>query len=508
MLRKIKIILSCVVTLCLTVCILGRLTNLMERKDSRSKYADFFEQKENFNVLFMGTSHVINAVQPMELWDDYGIVSYNLGGHANRIATTYWTMENALDYTTPDLVVIDTFSVSNKMKCYDVFSYIHLSLDAFPLSLTKIKTVWDLLDDPALDEYIASGQARKSDEPRTKIGLLWDYSVYHSRWMELTQDDFEPEKNLEKGAESRINVVRSTMEKIDPSNKMKGGTLSEDYLRRMIEDCQSRGINVLLTYLPFPAPESRQREANFISDLANEYGVNYINFLDLDVIDLDTDCYDDTSHLNPSGARKVTAYLGDYITRNYPVMDQRHNLSYSSWYDDYKEYVELKNNNLKSQEKLKSYLMLLAGEKADIVLDVRNKDLYKNEWMTDLLVNIGAAREEITENTDFIIKMNGHDKAVVIDGLRSDDTDISNEIDTEIGTVQLKRDWTGTEHDGEEGYYSVNVNGKEYLTGNSYDHFGLNISVRRDDMKVDTARFAYVVDPNSLEVIVSETVHE
>ena len=85
---------------------------------------------------------------------------------------------------------------------------------------------------------------------------------------------------------------------------------------------------------------------------------------------------------------------------------------------------------------------------------------------------------------------------------------ISNEIDTEIGTVQLKRDWTGTEHDGEEGYYSVNVNGKEYLTGNSYDHFGLNISVRRDDMKVDTARFAYVVEPNSLEVIVSETVHE
>ena len=142
MLRKIKIILSCFVTLCLTVCILGRLTDLMERKDSRSKYADFFEQKDNFNVLFMGTSHVINAVQPMELWDDYGIVSYNLGGHANRIATTYWTMENALDYTTPDLVVIDTFSVSNKMKCYDVFSYIHLSLDAFPLSPTKIKAVW------------------------------------------------------------------------------------------------------------------------------------------------------------------------------------------------------------------------------------------------------------------------------------------------------------------------------------------------------------------------------
>ena len=326
--------------------------------------------------------------------------------------------------------------------------------------------------------------------------------------MELTENDFEPEENLEKGAESRINVVRSTMEKIDSSNKMKGGTLSEDYLRRMIEDCQSRGINVLLTYLPFPAPESKQREANFISDLAEEYGVNYINFLDLDVIDLDTDCYDDTSHLNPSGARKVTAYLGDYITRNYPVMDQRHNLTYSSWYDDYREYVELKNENLKSQEKLKSYLMLLSGEKADIVIDVRNKDLYKNEWMMDLLVNIGAAREEITENTDFIIKMNGHDKAVVIDGVRNDDPGVTNAIETEIGTVQLNQDWTGTEHEGEEGYYSVSVNGKEYLTGNSKDQFGLNISVSRDDMRVDTARFAYVVDPNSLEVIVSETVHE
>ena len=54
---------------------------LFERKYSYSKYYDFYSQQQDFDVLFLGTSHVINAVYPMELWRDYGIVSYNMANH-------------------------------------------------------------------------------------------------------------------------------------------------------------------------------------------------------------------------------------------------------------------------------------------------------------------------------------------------------------------------------------------------------------------------------------------
>lgn len=492
--KKIKVILSCIVTLCLTVGLLGYLTNIMERKASDSKYADFFSQKKDFNVLFMGTSKVINGVYPMELWDDYGIVSYNMGGHSNQLATTYWTMENALNYTKPKLIVIDCFTVSSLFKSSDIFSFMHLSFDAFPLSVTKIKAVWDLLDDPVLDETIENGKARKSDEPRTKIGLLWDYSVYHNRWEELEKEDFETPVNPEKGAESRIHVSREQLNKIDPSQKMKAGTVGEDYLKRMIEDCQSRGIDVLLTYLPSAAIDQQQEEANYIYDIADEYGVDYLNFLDMDLIDYHTDLYDE-SHLNPSGARKITDYLGEYISAHYPVVDQRNNSDYDFWNQDYQEYINLKNKNLRSEKKITNYLMLLSGEKADIVLDVQNKKIYKNKWIMELLKNIGVEEKDITEETDFIIKLNDSDKAVIINDFR----DNNKTLDTAIGTVQLLYD----DQNGE-GCYKLYLNGVEYLNGNK-NNTGLNIIVRRGKTVADQVRFIYTVDPKTNNVNVIST---
>jgi hypothetical protein len=76
----------------------------MERKSSDFKYADYFEQDEDFDVLFFGTSHVINGIFPMELWNDYGIVSYNFGGHGNEIATSYWdNIDAVIDIRNKDI---------------------------------------------------------------------------------------------------------------------------------------------------------------------------------------------------------------------------------------------------------------------------------------------------------------------------------------------------------------------------------------------------------------------
>ena len=145
--KKAARIIGCAVTLLLTACLLFSLTELTENKGSDNKYHDFFRDRE-YDFLFMGTSHMVNGVFPMELWKEYGITSYNCGGTSNQLATTYWVMENALDYVNPKVVVIDCLNLSADMKYSSVFSHVHYSLDAFPLSLTKIRAVWDLLDDP------------------------------------------------------------------------------------------------------------------------------------------------------------------------------------------------------------------------------------------------------------------------------------------------------------------------------------------------------------------------
>lgn len=294
-------------------------TNVLQRKSSSFKYTPFFEQKEDFDMLFMGTSHVMQGIFPMELWNDYGIVSYNFGGHSNRVPTTYWVMENALDYTKPKLMVIDVLYVGSNEKVSDNSDFIHLSFDCFPISHTKIKGIYELCDDrDAVDKNgICYYDCRNE--------YIWNLGKYHSRWNELTENDItDGMVTKEKGAESRIGVdTPPAFSLVDKTQVMNiDDTEGLKYLRRMIEECKARGIEVLLINLPYPAAEMDQLTANSIYKVAEEYNVNYINFVAMDnVVDYSIDLFD-AEHLNPSGAMKVTDYLGHYITENYDIPDR------------------------------------------------------------------------------------------------------------------------------------------------------------------------------------------
>ena len=109
--RSLKQLAGCVGVLVVTGLLFAGLTRLLERGDNRQDTLDgdvriqpFFEEENGFDVLVFGTSHAIYAIEPMKWWDNYGIASYNLAQHNMPIATTYWVMKNALDYTTPRLI--------------------------------------------------------------------------------------------------------------------------------------------------------------------------------------------------------------------------------------------------------------------------------------------------------------------------------------------------------------------------------------------------------------------
>ncbi len=478
--RKIlKRAVSCIAVLLLTAGMLVFLADLTERKASREKYADFFAQEQDFDVLFMGSSHVINAVYPMELWNDHGIVSYNFGGHSNQLATTYWVMKNALDYTSPKLMVIDCMGITSERKSSDAFSMLHQSFDAFPLSATKMRAVWDLLDDPGMDALIDKGEARDGDETRTKLGLLWEFSVYHARWNELTQDDFEPSATLEKGAESRIGVYPTSYEHYDLYQKLESGDVGEEYLRRMIEDCRAKGIDVLLLYLPFPASAKQQQEAEYTEKLALEYGVNYINFLEEDLVDYGIDYFDADSHVNPSGARKITEYLGRYIKEHYDIPDRRLDSAYGSWNEDYSAYTDMKDRNLAQQTSLYNYLMLLAGDDLDIAMDAYDPAVFQDALVQKLMQNLHVDVQQLGEETDVVLIHEGGEQAAVLNGLRD-----TGSADTPLGTVHIR--------DMDEDSYRIFLDGLEVLQGRKGDR-GLRITVYRGDKLVDNVLFHYAI---------------
>lgn len=429
--HKYRIFIKIIVFLSGVFVMLNILSNVLERKSSYAKYADFFDEKNNFDVLFFGTSHVVDAIFPMELWNDYGMVSYNFGGHGNQMATNYWVLINALDYTSPELVVLDSSCLSANAKTSEIsIEQTHGTLDAFPITVNKIYAVNDLFEDS-----------------RDKLNFIFKFWAYHDRWSELTSNDFNTKLNVAKGAEYHAKVaIPNEMTIIPKEQKSSIDVLGYKYAEMIIEECQRRGIEVLLTYLPFPALEYKQEEANRTYDLADKYKINYINFLDLDVINFRTDCLDAGSHLNPSGGKKVTDYIGKYIKENYQILDRRGDKRYETWNDDYIEYTEYKFRKLKEQDSLDKYLCIIADKNISCCMYIKeNSKILEDERMLEIINNV-SIYEETTKfqeaglnKKDYFMIIDNTDEKIweSVDGTEIDD------FETSFARISYKSDLQG-----------------------------------------------------------------
>lgn len=461
----------------------------MERKDSDELYKDFFAQEENFDVLFFGNSHVMNGVLPLELWDKYGIVSYNLANHGSRMASNYWILRNALEYTTPKVVVVDSCMFLTTEKTSPSFSYMHRAFDAFPMTPTKLRAIMDLLDEEVVipEEQL---QEMEDREPHTKIGLLWDYSVYHARWNRLERRDFEPGRNTEKGAIVMRQIYTGEWgDDIDPSVRFECGTVGEVYFRKIIEECRARGIEVLLTYLPMGTNAACLLESHWAEDIAEEYGLNYVNFFELDVVNAAMD-YCDQGHLNISGARKVTDYLGSILINNYPVENQKANEKFLSWEKDYEDYRSRKDGWLRNSAGIENCLMTLSGDDVNFALDIREGELLANELIRELLENLGADVDKLTEETDFVIRKD--EQFYYLDHFRE------HAVYEEQGGSEFAvyYDVTGEYHDGNTGFFGLYCNGEELLVGNIEDDTAMNIEVQRGVVTYDVQFYNQVKNEN------------
>lgn len=403
-------ILSIVLTVSMSVSILSFATKLCEREYSRYTYGDYFRKEQSCDVLFLGSSRVINGVFPMQLWKDYGIASFNFGAHANQLPSTYWLMENALRNRQPKLVVVDAYGLDSNYK-YSTPEYLHSWMDMFKCNPTKIRAVLDLNNDEYKNLAIASGDADESTKG-SSYEFLWDFCKYHSRWNKLYDINFVTPRSTERGAEARINVAYNPDGKNDneaDKNAVLGEpSVGEVYLRRLIEDCNNRDIAVMLTYLPANVSDANYAQANRAAEIAEEYGIGYIDFMHSDTVDYTIDFYDG-EHLNPVGAHKVTDVLGQYIRNNYEIPDIRTYSENVLWEEDYQSYVNYKTTLFEANDMLDNCIMMLNDADYDAIIEIRNNNLIAEESTVRLLEELGF------NNTDYdIAKMCSEHESVFV----------------------------------------------------------------------------------------------
>lgn len=295
--------------------------------DSGIRYDAFYEEKQDIDVFFMGTSHVIDGVYPIEIWRDYGITGYNLANSSETMEATYWTLRLALERHTPRVVVLDTYYIDRlQSDTWGMHAYAHMFLDRVPLSWRKVQAVWSLY------------------EPSERAEYIFPLDVYHTRWEEMLfgRDQSLPAVTMclpsMRGAELRAGRRRpAAYERTHEMDKslLKG----EPALRKIVELCREKGIELVLTVIPYPATEEKQLALNAVQTIADEYGVPYWSLLDEpELVDFEVDCYDAASHLNPDGAAKVSAYMGKRLSEEYGLADHRGDPAYDHWNEALREY--------------------------------------------------------------------------------------------------------------------------------------------------------------------------
>ncbi len=383
--RKTKAILSGLVIVAMTVSMLSYLTKLVENWDEYGKFRlfPFYEEKEDVDVIFLGSSHMYCTAFPMELWQDYGITSFNMGVSSSYLPETYWVLESVLEQDSPKMVVVDTFLLSAPEKVsLDSGATVHHFLDAVPFSITKLHMIHDLL----------SGTGYSTE-------FIWDFIVYHDRWETLTENDFNPVSSVEKGASMKTGLFVEKRPELSSNDELlSSDALGVKYLERILDVCSENNIDVLLTYMPFYFDKFSEIEANSMEKIAAERGINCINFLKKESLTNWKTDYSDIGHLNASGAQKATDYLGRYIMEHYDVPDRRGDPNYVGWYEDYKQYTQYKIGTIARQSELQNYLMLLYDKHLSPCIYLAPNDLWReDEIYSALLENIGIDPRALPE---------------------------------------------------------------------------------------------------------------
>ena len=326
--KTLKQVLSVVAVVLAFVLLLSLVTMVLQPKymtdlEEGSFLSQYYREAGNHDVIFVGDCEVYANFSPMELYRQKGITAYIRGSSQQLIWQSYYVLEETFRYETPKVVVFNV----NSMRYSEPISeaYNRLTIDNMKWSREKVG-------------IIRSSMMEEEN--------FWSYVFpilrYHSRFDELTAEDFE---YLFKVRDNTWNGYQMHKE-INPLGALPAkrvladyqfGDICYDYLDRMRQLCAENGTEFILIKAPSVYPYWYDEYDAQIQAYADEHGLAFYNFLDyVDEIGIDyqVDTYDAGLHMNLTGATKLSAFFAEILAENHGVEDHRNDPAIAPIYDE------------------------------------------------------------------------------------------------------------------------------------------------------------------------------
>lgn len=457
-----------------------------------TKYAqeEFLNSDEQFDVVFLGSSHMAYGVSPMQIYEEKGISSYNLATEAQTLALSYTVLLRAFETQKPKVVVLDAASLFGGEAGREVVW--RPVLDNTPFSLKKIEFAV---------EY--------ENNTETKGGVL-DAIIpmvrYHTRWKSLGKEDFEYSfkqgKSYTKGYMIRSFVFDSgvnidTMNQINEYikndrqeryvNYQNEETIVEnplfiniisdhniEYLEKIRNLCEQNNAELLVTKIPvvnmpmtYMSSWTMERYL-MTQQICEQHNIKYFDLLyESDInLDLRQDSIDGGNHLNIKGASKVSDVLGRYLAENMQI-EASENKQFEADMPVYKKIQQIA--LLESETDFGEWLELF--------------DVYSDNWIMMIAVKkncAGFVSEEVQQNLfNMNLKVNLNDIVNQSYIAIIDDKDVKEEMYSNRKIIYTYKDDGGRVYNiSSAGYFTdlqcnFAVNDKQYAISED----GINIMV-------------------------------
>lgn len=268
------------------------------------------EPKDSLDIIAIGNSNIVNGFSPMELWNQYGYTAYTCGEGWQTIYEAYDVLTEALTCQTPKVILLDADGIFNLSD-----------------SSRKTSTAIDMT-----------------------IKHLFPVVEYHNRWKVMRFSDFtkRPDYSWTSstrgfGLNNEIKGCQRPVSMIPAEEAEEIDLLALAQMDAIYALCQDKGIQLIFINVPTAFSWNYQRH-NAVAEFAAEREIPYLdmntNYSELG-LDWTQDTRDGGVHLNCRGAKKVTAYLGEYLNSHYSLPDHRGDPAFSRWDADYSAYKKL-----------------------------------------------------------------------------------------------------------------------------------------------------------------------
>lgn len=314
-----------VVFLLLIACVSYGLSRVVMNKDGNYYKHEFFNASTDFDVLFIGPSRTHEGIDPIYLWENFGISSYNLASAGESIQVSYFVLKEALEHSNPKVIFVDASKISDEKHAINCgYGFVHESIDALPLNRNKLEAI------NYASQFFDGGQ----------LAFLSNLYAYHDRIDDLKEEDFNLKVDYDKGAYLMTEVSKTAGPPVNLTDEVKeleGGD-GVSFYKKIIGLCKEKGIKCVLVDMPVDADHfslKYQKHVNALMKLTEESGEETMNLASdpkLVGIDFDHD-FGDTVHLNFMGAAKVTEYIGNYLVNECAMTGHADDQEYSAAWD-------------------------------------------------------------------------------------------------------------------------------------------------------------------------------